>query len=293
MIQPAPNAVLNDRLAQVASVLDKQVFFVCGCQKSGTTWIQKLLDGHPAVRCDGEAYFGPLLKQVLNQSIGLYNQNHKAGPPGNFEKDDVRLLFAFACGITFARWIGAKDVQAIGEKTPEHALCLRELVQCFPGCKAIHVIRDGRDVCVSGWFHNLRQGGDKFRERFPDLPRYIAYTVAKHWVPYITQARTFGAEYPELYHEVRYEELHATPHEQVRAMLAFLGVDASDESVEACIDAGSFNKLANGRDRGEADPQSFFRKGVVGDWREHFDADCEATFMRTGGVMLKELGYVS
>ncbi|MFW9919917.1 MAG: sulfotransferase, partial [Candidatus Thorarchaeota archaeon] len=34
----------------------KQFFFVVGCQKSGTTWVESLLDHHPRVICKGEAH---------------------------------------------------------------------------------------------------------------------------------------------------------------------------------------------------------------------------------------------
>ncbi len=279
---------------RTAAVLDKQVFFVLGCQKSGTTWVQKLLDGHAQVCCDGEAYFGPLLQPLLGQALNAYHQRHKAGDAGNFNQQELRQLFAFACGLTFQRWInasGKSDVRAIGEKTPEHALCLGELDQCFPNCRVIHIIRDGRDVCVSGYFHNLRQGGDKFKARFPDFNSYIEYTVTRHWAPYIQQARAFGARYPQRYHEVRYEQLHADPRKEIGAMLRFIGVNADEQSVAACAEAGSFKTLTAGRERGQEDKQSFFRKGVVGDWKNHFDPSNTETFMRHGGTLLRELGY--
>ena len=33
------------------------VFFVCGAAKSGTTWLQRILDAHPETRCSGEGHF--------------------------------------------------------------------------------------------------------------------------------------------------------------------------------------------------------------------------------------------
>jgi len=284
-------STLRDRLMRVSQVLDKQVFFIVGCQKSGTTWIEKLLNGHPAIRCHGEAYFAPILKQTLNQAVATYNQHHKAGDIANFDKQDIRLLFAFACGINFARWVGDADVIAVGEKTPEHALCMKELVQCFPSAKFIHIIRDGRDVCVSGYFHNQRKGGAKFQQQFLDLDHYIQYTVTQHWQSYITQARSFGQEFAPQYHELKYEDLHTDPQGQIQAMLDFLGVSSGDAEIAACAEAGTFRTLAAGRKRGEEDTRSFFRKGVVGDWRNHFDASNTDTFNRFGGELLQELGY--
>jgi hypothetical protein len=280
-----------EQLRQLEQILGKQVFFVVGCQKSGTTWVERLLNGHPSIRCHGEGYFAPLLLPLLSQAVQAYNGKQKAGEEGKFTEADLQLLFTAAAAICFKRWAGDRDVLAIGEKTPEHALCMGVLNQCFPGAKFIHIVRDGRDACVSGWFHNLRQGGEKFRQRFPDLNAYIRYMVTEHWLKYIGQARAFGAQHPEQYMELRYEDLHADPRGQTARMLEFLGVDASVEAVAACAGAGSFERLAQGRSRGEEDQQSFFRKGIVGDWRNHFDESNRQTFLGIGGELLGQLGY--
>lgn len=281
-----------ERLGRAHAALDRQVFFIVGCQKSGTTWVQRLIDGHPAVRCHGEGYFAAVLMPLLQQVAGAFNQRHKAGELGGLDDADVRALFAAACGLHFDRWIGdAPGVEAIGEKTPEHAMCLPAIDATFPEAKVVHVVRDGRDVCVSGWFHNLRLNNAGFRQRFPDFASYVAYTIQNHWVPYIQRARQFGQAHPDRYHEMRYERLHAAPAETVAGLLAFLGVEDSAASVEACLDAGAFEKLSGGRKQGDADAGSFFRKGVVGDWREHFDDAAMTAFRQHGGALADALGY--
>ncbi len=268
------------------------MFFVVGCQKSGTTWVQKLLDGHPAIRCNGEGYFAAILLPVLQQALEVYNQKQKVGPEGRFDENDLYHLFTTAVGLQFRRWVGDAEVACLGEKTPEHAMCLGALDRAFPTSRVIHIIRDGRDVAVSGWFHNLRKAGPGFQQRFPTLARYVEYLLQAHWVPYIQQARAFGKAHPDRYFELRYEDLHARGAELTEQMLTFLEVDASETSVQACCEAGSFNKLAGGRERGREDKQSFFRKGVVGDWREHFDDEAMAVFERLGGPLMRELGYM-
>lgn len=287
----APHQQLLDRLG---SVMGRQVFFVVGCQKSGTTWVQKLLDGHPAVRCHGEAYFVVVLAPLLKQMTQVYNQRQKAGDAGKLGDADVRDLLVTTMSLSMSRWLDDKpEALAIGEKTPEHAQCLPALSACFPQAKFIHIIRDGRDACVSGWFHNQRKAGPKFKQNFPTLSRYIEYMVQHHWLPYIQQAQAYGAQAPDRYLELRYEDLHADPLGCTSRMLGFLGVDDSDAAVRACVEAGSFESLSAGRPRGQEDASSFFRKGVVGDWRNHFDDEAERTFMRVGGDLLRKLGYAA
>jgi len=253
--------------------------------------VQRLLDSHPKISCHGEGYFGPLLKPYLEQVVLQYNQRHKAGIKGNYTTEDIQTLFQAAVGIHFVRWAGDKEVAAVGEKTHEHSLFLGLLGQTFPNSKIIHIIRDGRDVCVSGWFHNQRKGGPNFQQRFPDMNKYIHYTITQHWLPYIQKAREFGQKYPDRYFELKYEDMHSDTAGHIASMVKFLGVDTSASSIEKCVKGGSFKSLTGGRELGEEDNQSFFRKGIVGDWRNHLDDTNIATFNQLAGTMSKQLGY--
>ena len=50
------------------------------------------------------------------------------------------------------------EISAVGDKSPENALWLPTLNRLYPDARFIHIIRDGRDACISGWFHLRRQG---------------------------------------------------------------------------------------------------------------------------------------
>ena len=43
----------------------------------------------------------------------------------------------------------------------------------------------------------------------------------------------------------------------------------ADETIEDCREQAGFGRLTGGRKRGIEDRQSHFRKGVVGDWKNH------------------------
>jgi len=287
-----PQAPFDHVQQRLSKLMQKRIFFVVGCQKSGTTWLQHLLNGHRDVRCNGETCLGPVLLPMLQQVASAYNQKQKVGQLGRFDEHDLRHLFVTAAGLLFRKWADPLEkIECIGEKTPEHALCLPLLDQAFPTCKVIHIIRDGRDIAVSGWFHNQRKANPKFTQRFPDLATYITYLVQSHWLPYIQRARAFGQTHPDRYLELRYEDLHQDPSPQIHKLLEFLGVDACTDWVDLCRQAGAFETLSQGRLRGQEDTASFFRKGVVGDWKNHLDSHCLDTFMQLGGTMLQDLGY--
>ena len=50
-----------------------QVFFVCGAPKSGTTWLQRVLDAHPEVICSGEGHFIQRFTIPLATVVREYN----------------------------------------------------------------------------------------------------------------------------------------------------------------------------------------------------------------------------
>ena len=117
---------------QIKKVLEKQFFFVVGCQKSGTTWLEKILDYHPEMICRGEAVFGNVLAPAFNQALGAFNEqikyrNAQLGDHNALMFNQVQLdyLYLTAIGALVSPWIKDKpDVKLIGEKTPEHAMTL-------------------------------------------------------------------------------------------------------------------------------------------------------------------------
>jgi hypothetical protein len=280
------------RFAQ-AAVLPKA--FVVGCQKSGTTWLQHILAAHPGVVCRGEGCLGNFLAPLVAQAAKGYNERQRAGQVNAFTTPETVAMARAGALALFARWLDAEPdpdaVRLIAEKTPEHAIALPALESMFPGCRVVHIIRDGRDGVVSGWHHNLRENPESFRARFPDMAAYARYFAENHWLSYIAAARAFGARNPDRFLELRYETLLDEPESQVRRLLAFLGVDASDTSVGACVSGASFERLSGGRAPGQTDAKSHFRKGVAGDWREGLDPAALHAFEAAAGPTMAELGY--
>jgi len=275
-----------------------QVFFVLGCQKSGTTWLQHLLNAHRQICCGGEGHVVDLLVPLLQQAVSAYNgrqaQRRAVGLDVLLTSLDVlglartladRILSGY---LQSAAASTTAQISAVGDKSPENALSLPTLNRLYPDARFIHIIRDGRDACISGWFHLRRQGKT---DRFNSLAEYAAYFAEDHWSRYIESARSAAAQLPDRYLEVRYEQLHADATGETRRILEFLGVDASPAAVGACVEGGAFEKHSGGRRAGQEDASSFYRKGVVGDWRSHFDDAASASFAQKAGRLLHALGY--
>ena len=74
-------------------------------------------------------------------------------------------------------------------------------------------------------------------------------------------------------------------------MLGFLGVDTDERLVEHCVSSASFEKLSRGRQRGQEDTSSFYRKGVAGDWNNYFTERDKQIYKEEAGELLIRLGY--
>ncbi|MEL6330942.1 MAG: sulfotransferase [Planctomycetota bacterium] len=294
MIDPNLSERVPDwfREAVLASeaIAARQPFFVVGCQKSGTTWIQLLLDAHPQAACGGEGHFTDILAPAFHHAFRAYNDQIRA----NCKLTDGQLHAAYRLTVDrhlagyLARKPDPASVLAVGDKTPEGALALPLLASMYPAARFVHVIRDGRDGCVSGWAHLGRQNE---QERFGSFAEYAGYFAQSHWVSYITAARSAAASIPGRYIELRYEDMLDRPEPEAGRLLGFLGLDATDDAIAACLRASDFDRLSGGRRRGESDDSSHFRRGIAGAWTEQFDARAIEAFEREAGELLDGLGY--
>jgi hypothetical protein len=202
----------------------------------------------------------------------------------------------------------------VGDKSPllDEGF-MREVGAVYPGAKVIHIIRDGRDRTVSsmhrgwrrasqGYLHRLSPEelarGKALREGRREPTETGVFTeewlrqAARHWRLLVGRAVEDG---PALlgsdYTEVRYEDLLVRPNEEIERLLDFLGVDTNETLVESCVNSASFEKLSRGRQRGQEDPSSFYRKGVAGDWRNYFTEEDRRVFKEEAGELLIQLDY--
>jgi Sulfotransferase family len=290
-----------DALASaIAELRGKQLFFIGGAAKSGTTWLQLLLDRHPAISCNGEGHFATYLIPRLitaadeyNQDIDWKNETIFGELPGypRLSEDHIGFLWASAIALQLKAQAGARAVRLIGEKTPDNVRFFALLADAFPTAKFIHIVRDGRDCAVSGWFHNLRVSPDWTREQFGSIDEYVV-ALAAEWAGNVEAGAEFADQQPARALTIRYEDLAATPGPVLASVLGFLGAPAEPQIVADCLAAGAFAQLAAGRAPGEEDRQSFFRKGVTGDWRNHLTAETVRLFDAKACAWLARYGYL-
>jgi len=176
--------------------------------------------------------------------------------------------------------------------------------------RSVIVWRDGRDVMVS-WYHhcmfpNDRENRDLVAQtraalQFDDprdvrenLPTFIDYAFGRQahpgfsWSAFADAWLDHGASV-----HTSYEAMRGDPVTELRRVLSDLDAPADPEiDVEGVVGRHSFAAQA-GRDAGTEKRGSFLRKGIVGDWKNHFSRDAREVFHRCAGDALIRLGYAS
>src|SRR5262249_36267494 len=129
----------NSMHASISKLRQKQIFFVGGSVKSGTTWVQLLLDAHPSVSCSGEGHFPSHLWQCLKGAMDKHDNVLKTNNEELFTEldeykrltqDDFQYIFATCIAVFLLKQSGHKAVRAIGDKTPAN-------IRAFTGLAAV------------------------------------------------------------------------------------------------------------------------------------------------------------
>lgn len=249
-----------------------QIVYIVGPSKCGTSWVQTTLDGHPNAVAWAEGAFASWLGPGLRRAAEAFNDNHaKAGYRHDFRlsADDVARLTRAAYDLVLAKYLaGAKpgeELLAVIDKTPTHAFHVRELASVYPTARFILVTRDPRDAAVSWWHFMHFQGKPRY-----DTIEACALAYAAMWGDIVATVR--GAGLGERLTEITYESYKADPSSEIRRLLAFIGLPATDDHVNLCLTAGDFSRQTKGRRPGE-EARSFHRKGVVGDWNNYLSPE--------------------
>lgn len=289
-------------------------FLVFASPKSGTTWLQRLISCHPEALCAESRAFGDYFDPkslstphlTVEKFVNVLSCYHAPAVP---QLETGRVTYYRTLLFNVLDTIGATALSATaksvyGEKfTPYPGTAksaLEVLREYHPQIKFVNLTRDGRDVVVSGAVHwlnlRLRGASEADKPRFEEALRERRIPDAEfQWFTQVwIEAVSAGLKAQSLfahYLPVRYERFLSQPETEAAQLFSFLGLDATPRIVRSCVDAAAFDKLSGGRQPGDEDRHSFFRKGEAGDWRNWFTPDQEREFEERAGYWLKQLGY--
>ncbi len=211
-----------------------------------------------------------------------------------------------------------------------------EEVRKLPFIKSVHLIRDPRDIIVSGYFSHMKSHPT---EGWPELIDHRNHLIAvskedglhaeiEFSGPTIDLMQTWDYGQKDVL-ELRYEDVIRDPYTWLlRAGLHWELVDERDlkaqDEIRNLMNRGyavvrrlsrnrvdlqwsvskvpeptfleiaykhRFERNSKGSKRGQEDTASHYRKGVAGDWKEHFTPEVNAHFLERFPNLLEKLGY--
>lgn len=275
-----------------------------GAPKSGTTWIEMLLNAHPSCIITGENAFWEWPVNTYNLSeLPMPAEERYIRKASVVQKPYSNAIGMMGYGraeITFRQLAALTGSSHVGDKTPGNALHAQQILMLFPCGHYIHCYRNPFDVAVSRTYHEvliLRNAADKrvSSEVYSILPSRVVSAILEGqddveamiadslrdkdylrnifdgWLSFNHYAALAKREYPDRVHFVSYESLSVRPEGTVTQLFRRVGLEYSADIVAEVVARCDFNKVSGGRDRGAGDNSSFFRKGVVGDFPNHFD----------------------
>ncbi len=196
----------------------------------------------------------------------------------------------------------------------QRLLRLREVIQVHRLHRAwywrpVVVVRDPRDMFVSFYYHETHY---RRRERNLAIERYFRHDPKRlrrdDFVAYLEAKLANRTHPPFAYGEfvrswkdqprtirVRYEDFLADPGRELTRVVRHLGLEPDPQRIREAVELNRFENATRARGQtrrpGEADLGEFERKGIAGDWKNHFDRRSCELIERFEGWTLRELGY--
>jgi len=184
-----------------------------------------------------------------------------------------------------------EPVVVVKEPNGSHGADL--VMSLLPRARMIFQLRDGRDVIDSlihaqardGWLGGPGgvTGIEGESERLAFVRRHSRLWVNRT----MAVQRAYDAHSPELRWTVRYEDLRSDTRRALRPAVDWLGLERSDEELEAAISTYDFDSVP-AHARGPTKP---LRAATPGLWRENMSAEERRTMEEIMGPKLVELGY--
>jgi len=161
--------------------------------------------------------------------------------------------------------------------------------------RPIIMYRDLRDQIVSRYLSALYDPRHRHHQHYNAVSKeqgllHSIEVALEESIPWVRDWLPFVSRYPDRFLEVRYEDLHADPQAVLVRVLAFCRVCLSPSNIARIVRQVAattrFDLEANLRQR-----RWTTRKGIVGDWRNHFTERHVQRFKERCGHFLIQLGY--
>jgi len=163
--------------------------------------------------------------------------------------------------------------------------------------RGFHLVRDPRDMIVSGYFSHRHSHPEKWLfqkqhfARLRELPLEAGLKEEIDYTGWLEFDDMLAWEKSRNIKEVRFEDLVADPLAVFSDVLEFGGITLNESLLSQVVEQNSFEKESGGRKRGEEDVTHHYRSGTPGDWKRYLSDENLDYFMSKYGDLLEKYGY--
>jgi hypothetical protein len=286
--------------------------FIVGCPPSGTTLLQRVVNAHGLIAIMPEA---PWIPRKFKKQNGLTPEGlvtvelipklleHPKFGRLRIDRDRLLTLLNSSQSASYSSFVSrifdfygsARGKQLVGNKTPGFVRKIHTLHSLWPGARMVHLIRDGRDLCLSMINRRLHQVN---LGPFCTWAQDPVTTAALWWELNVKRGRQAGRALGHgLYYEMRYESLVTRTADECAALCAFLGLPY-DEAMIRFHEGRERVAPPSGTKHAWFPPtggESKFRLRPITqglrDWRSQMPHEDVERFEAAAGGLLDELGY--
>jgi len=167
--------------------------------------------------------------------------------------------------------------------------------------RAFHVVRDPRDLFVSAYFsHRNSHPTDDWPKLVPFREKLLAVSKEEGLIlelDFLSRVfdrfRAMDLNDPRIL-QLTLERISPNDLAELERAYEFIGLFDRGLKPRHCrrvMKANSFEKRSRGRKKGVEDQQSHYRKGVAGDWQNHFTEEIRTVFKERCNDILIQYGY--
>ncbi len=263
----------------------RNLVFVQGLWRSGTSWVGQMIDSDPAV------YICPHELQSFMRMLAVTQFGEPiASNPFLQVRHAAARKTAFLAMLLHLQQSEKPGARLIGERSPGADVWL--LKENFPEAKLVIMLRDGRDICVSSAHLAAATGANRnlidASSGKVQLDHVIASALA--YGDCVPQYFSLQAAHPDDVLLVHYEDLHRDTLSELTKVFAFLGLAHDRATIEAICRTHALSQK-DARTTNRNDAGFWVRKGAVGDWRKHLDEVSIRTYEAIAGPALQQAGY--
>jgi len=154
-------------------------------------------------------------------------------------------------------------------------------IQQLPiGTKIVVVTRNPFDACVSYYHH----GNNPCKQGWSFSAWASLFLHGQtHFGSWFQWTRGWYVEHcsnTDKVHWIHYEDLNKGKREVFQQLAEFLGVPASDDLIDATIEASRFENVKNQADQKGGDIIGHLRKGICGEWKKYFNSQLTEEFIQ-------------